>query len=174
MQSGCRVSLTRFKAGSGHNLPIVEKCLEDSNPLKQCIEHTLLHTINESFSFAVECNTSEVAISAPRNQSDRPITFISRSLSKSHLHYPAVENKVTVIIGAVRKWHHFLAGAHFTVINRPKIGVVCVWQQQKDKSGEEQNSVLAVRDGVVFVRHWVSSGRKKPILPVCSRERPVP
>jgi len=36
------------------------------------------------------------------------------------LHYPAVEKEATVIIEAVRKWHHFLAGTHFALITDQK------------------------------------------------------
>jgi len=45
---------------------------------------------------------------------------MSRSLSGSELHCPAVEKEATANIEAVRKWHHFLAGRHFTLITDQK------------------------------------------------------
>ena len=61
-----------------------------------------------------------VAISATLNQGGRPAAFMSRSLSGSELHYPAVEKEATAIIEAVRKWNHFLAGRRFTLITDQK------------------------------------------------------
>jgi len=43
---------------------------------------------------------------------------MSRSLSESELHYPAVEKEATIIIKVVRKWHYFLVGRHFTLITQ--------------------------------------------------------
>jgi len=97
-----------------------ERCLEDFNLLKQCIEDASLQAIYESLPFVVECDASEVAISATLNQSGRPIAFMSRSLSKSELHYSAVEKEATAIIEAVRKWHLFLAGRHFKIVTDHK------------------------------------------------------
>jgi len=82
--------------------PLNERCLEDFNLLKQCIEDASLQAIDESLQFVVECDVSEVAISATLSQSGRPLAFMSRSLSKSELHYPAVEKESTAIIEAVR------------------------------------------------------------------------
>jgi len=61
-----------------------------------------------------------VAVLATLNQGGRPLAFILRSLGGSELHYPAVEKEATAIIEAVRKWHHFLAGRHFTLITDQK------------------------------------------------------
>jgi len=61
-----------------------------------------------------------MAVSATLNQGGRPVAFMSRSLSGSELHYPVVEKEATAIIEAVRKWHHFQAGRHFTLITDKK------------------------------------------------------
>jgi len=63
---------------------------------------------------------SEVAISATLNQGGRPIALMSRSLSKSELHYLAVAKEATGIIEAAMKWHHFLTGRHFTIVEDQK------------------------------------------------------
>ena len=72
--------------------------------------------INESLPFVVECDASEVAVSAILNQDGRPVAFMSRTLQNSELHYPPVEKEATAIIEAVRKWSHFLARRQFTLI----------------------------------------------------------
>ena len=41
---------------------------------------------------------------------------MSRTLQGRELHYPPVEKEATAIIEAVRKWRHFLAGRHFTLV----------------------------------------------------------
>ena len=71
-----------------------------------------LSAVDESVPFVVECDASDVAVSATLNQNGRPVAFMSRSLNKS----PAVEKEATAIIEAVRKWRHLLLRNHFTLI----------------------------------------------------------
>ena len=66
-------------------------------------EKAALHSIDESSPFMVECNASEVAISAMLNQSGLPVAFSSRTLQGSKLHYPSVEKEGTAIIETVCK-----------------------------------------------------------------------
>ncbi len=50
---------------------------------------------------------------------------MSRTLQGSELHYPAVEKEATAIIEAVRKWSHFLARRHFTLITDQRSVISC-------------------------------------------------
>ena len=86
------------------------------NTLKKSLERASLNPIDESLPFVVECDASEVAVSATLNQDGRPVAFMSRTLQNSELHYPPVEKEATAIIEAVRKWSHFLDRRQFTLI----------------------------------------------------------
>ncbi|XP_048577994.1 uncharacterized protein LOC125559879 [Nematostella vectensis] len=95
--------------------PLNAEALNAFNALKKELESATLHSIDESVPFEVECDASEVAISATLNQGGRPVAFMSRTLQGSELHYPPVEKEAMAIIEAVRKWRHLLAGRHFTL-----------------------------------------------------------
>ena len=95
--------------------PLDNAALSAFNTLKKKLESATLHSIDESLSFVVESNTSEVALSATLNQGGRPVVFMSRILQGSELHYPAVEKEAMALIEAVRKWRRFLAGRHSTL-----------------------------------------------------------
>ncbi|XP_068235600.1 uncharacterized protein [Palaemon carinicauda] len=96
--------------------PLSEPALAAFNSLKKQLMDVSLRAVDESLPFVVECYASEVAVSAVLNQGGRPVAFMSRTLQGSELHYPAVEKEATAIIEAVRKWSHFLARRHFTLI----------------------------------------------------------
>jgi len=44
------------------------------------------------------------------------MAFMSRLFHGSELQYPAIEKEATAAIGAVRRWSHFLARQHFTLV----------------------------------------------------------
>ena len=66
--------------------------------------------------FVVECDASDVAVSASLNQNGRPVAFMSKTLSKSEKWYPAVEKEALAIMEAVRKWNHLLSRQQFTLV----------------------------------------------------------
>ena len=97
-------------------LPLNESALPACDLLKKELERATLQSIDENQPFVVECDVSEVCVSATLNQCGRPVAFMSTTLQGSELHYPPVEKEATAIIEAVRKWRHFLAGRHFTLV----------------------------------------------------------
>ena len=98
------------------SFPLNDSQINDFQNLKKQIAGAALQSIDENMPFVVECDASDVAISATLNQGGRPVAFMSRTLHGSELHYPAVEKEATAIIEAVRKWTHFLSRQHFTLV----------------------------------------------------------
>ena len=88
--------------------------------LKQDLLKARLNSIDDDAPFSVECDASDFAIAAILSQNNRPVAFMSRTLSRSEQHYPAVEKEATAIIEAVRKWSHYLLGRTFTLVTDQK------------------------------------------------------
>ena len=96
--------------------PLSKEEINDFGQLKKAIAVAALQAIDETLPFTVECDASDVAVSATLNQNQRPVAFMSRSLQGSELLYPAVEKEATAIIEAVRKWRHLLMRQHFNLV----------------------------------------------------------
>ena len=79
-----------------------------------------LSPIDEDIPFVVECDASDVAISASLNQNGRPVAFMSKTLSTAERRYPAIEKEALAIIEAVRKWNHLLSRQPFILITDQK------------------------------------------------------
>jgi len=105
---------------SATSFPLDKSALSAFELLKKALERATLHPIDESQPFVVECDASEICVSATLNQCGRPVAFMSRTPQGSELHYPSVEKEATAIIEAVHKWRHFLAGRHFTLVTNQR------------------------------------------------------
>ena len=98
------------------SFPVTDSALESFELLKTELAKAALRSVNESLPFTVECDASDVAVSAILNQGGRPVAFMSRTLQESERHYPAFEKEATAIIEAVRKWSHLLSRNTFTLV----------------------------------------------------------
>ena len=96
--------------------PLQKEELAAFYKLKTLLKGASLGSIDESIPFVVECDASDDSIAATLNQQGRPVAFMSRRLSKSEKHYPAVEKEATAIIESVRRWSYLLASRHFKII----------------------------------------------------------
>ena len=100
--------------------PLDKEALASFNSLKDELARVALSPIDEDIPFVVECDASDVAISASLNQNGRPVAFMSKTLSATERRYPAVEKEALAIIEAVRKWNHLLSRQQFILITDQK------------------------------------------------------
>ena len=96
--------------------PLSANSLNAFNLLNNELSNAALQSIDECLPFVVECDASDVAISATLNQGGRPVVFMSMTLQGSEIYYPGFEKEATAIIEAVRKWSHLLSRNTFTLI----------------------------------------------------------
>jgi len=97
------------------SFPLDDSAWKAFESLKKQLEAVTLRAIDEPLPFVVECDASEVALSATLNQTGRPIVFMSRNFQGSERHYAPVEKEATAIIEAISKWKHFLVRQPFTI-----------------------------------------------------------
>ena len=77
------------------SFPLKKPELDEFHALKKAIANATLKALDEDLPFTVECDASEVAVSATLNQNGRPVAFMSRTLQGSELAYPAMEKEAT-------------------------------------------------------------------------------
>ena len=133
--------ISRLKCVTSFPLTSIE--LADFEKLKKAIAAAALQAIDEAVPFTVECDASDVAISATLNQGGRPVAFMSRSFSGSELAYPAVEKEATAIIEAVRRWSHLLIRQHFTLVTDQRS--VAFMLDSRKKTKVKNNKILCWR-----------------------------
>lgn len=102
------------------DFPLIGFQLEAINNLKSDLLRACLSCIYDDEPFQVECDASDRAIGAILSQRGRPVAFMSRTLSKSEIKYPAVEKEALAIIESVRKWGYLLIRNEFRLITDQK------------------------------------------------------
>ena len=123
--------------------PLKPNEIRDFNNLKKDIADAALQAIDESVPFTVECDASDVAVSATLNQNGRPVAFMSRTLQGSEQLYPAVEKEATAIIESVRKWSHLLRRRPFFLITDQRS--VAFMLDSRKRSKIKNNKIMCWR-----------------------------
>ncbi|KAM1132447.1 hypothetical protein FF1_046837 [Malus domestica] len=68
-----------------------------------------------SKAFELECDASGNGIGAVLQQGGRPIAFTSQALGPKNQSLSTYERELIAIVYAVKKWHSYLQGRHFTI-----------------------------------------------------------
>jgi len=84
--------------------PISSNALRAFESLKPELGKVAHNSVDETVPFVVECDASDVDVSAVLNQRGRPVSFMSRTLHGSELHYPACEKEASAIMEDIKKW----------------------------------------------------------------------
>ena len=98
-----------------------DECIEACEKLKHMLTSSpILAHYNAEAKTLVTCDASAVSIGAVLSQiqpdgSERPVAYLSRSLSQTERKYSAGEREALACIFACEKWHLFLYGKRFTL-----------------------------------------------------------
>ena len=95
-----------------------------------CSSELLIHYDPER-KLVLHCDASPYGIGAvlshvSDDETDRPVAFTSRSLSKAERNYSQIEREALAIIYAVKKFHQYLYGRHFHLVtdHKPLLGLL--------------------------------------------------
>lgn len=102
------------------SFPLSTDAVRAFEDMKDAVEKSVLHAIDDNVPFVVETDASDHTIAATLNQSGRPVAFFSRMLSKSERKHSSVEKEAYAIVEALRKWRHYLVGRNFTLVTDQK------------------------------------------------------
>ena len=103
-----------------------EGCQKAFDKAKQLVaSNKLLTHYGPELPVVVQADASQYGLGAVMshimpNGLEKPILFLSRSLTKSERNYSQIQKEATSIYWAVKKRYHFLYGRHFTLITDHK------------------------------------------------------
>ena len=89
-------------------------------PKTHCSQMLFLPTTTLPSHWCWQCDASDYGVGAVMSHvvdggKERSITYIFRTLSVAGKHYSLLEKEALAIIFAVKKFHHYLFGRHFTI-----------------------------------------------------------
>ena len=75
------------------SFPVTDNALKSFELLKTELAKAALRSVDESLPFTVECDASDIAVSATLNQGGCPVAFMSRTLQEIERQYPPLKKK---------------------------------------------------------------------------------
>lgn len=102
------------------SIPFTSEAKDGFERLKRDLAKAATHPFDDLLPLVVETDASDFAIAATLSQDGRPIAFFSRTLNSSEQKHSSIEKEAQSIVEAVRKWRHYLASHHFTLITDQK------------------------------------------------------
>ena len=124
------------------SFPLDQKALASFNTLKDKLARAALSPINEDIPFVVECDASDVAISASLNQNGRHVAFLSKTLSGSQRHHPCCRERGSVYHRSCKEVESFTITSAIYSYNRLAICLFHVFDNRrhsKIKNGKIQS-----------------------------------
>ena len=81
---------------------------------------TVLKAYDPKEQLGLTCDVSSVAVGAVLQQSNRPIMYICRTLSKTEQNYSQLDREASAIAYEVKRLHKILTGRRFTIVTNHK------------------------------------------------------
>lgn len=97
-----------YEAQNCSDLPLSQRCMKALNSVISSIKEAILHIPDPNIPLRLETDASGVAVGAVLSQSGRPVSFMSRRLTKAERNWSPAELEGYAVILAVRKFRHFL------------------------------------------------------------------
>jgi len=105
-----------FVALERKSFPLSKECLDAIQKMSQELKKAVLHIPDPKRPLCIETDASGKAVGATLTQDGRPISFMSRRLSKSEQKWSPAELEGYAVILSIRKFKHFL-NAPFTILS---------------------------------------------------------
>ena len=97
-------------------MPLPADALHAFEELKGDVLRSVVKVVDDQQPFTLETDASDGSIAGTLLQAGQPVAFFSRTLSHTESTNHIVEKEAQAIVECVRKWRHYLAGKHFTII----------------------------------------------------------
>lgn len=120
--------------------------------------------------FVIETDASGRGLGVVLMQDNRPIAFLSQSLSERGRSKSAYERKLIAIVLATKKWRHYILGRHF-IVRTDQWSLQFLLEQQV--MNEDQQRWICKLNGLDFEIQY-KSGRDNSVADALSRKAKEP
>lgn len=119
-----------------------EKHDKELNSLKQLISNSpILKIFNPDLDITVQCDASSEGLGCVLLQNNSPVSFASRTMTKSEKRYAQIEKELLAICFAMEKFHYFVYGHRVTVQSDHK-PLIPIFSKDLDKVSNRLQRML--------------------------------